>query len=94
MYSDLKYLSTPLPEDIAKLKYFGDFDRLLRVIDLKLKKDIPLALRRRLEYEKIMTPLWIRAYPHNEEKALEMLIDCFHCVLMIECAGPWAYREA
>ena len=24
----------------------------------------------------------------------EMLIDCFHCVLMIECAGPWAYREA
>lgn len=77
MYSDLKYLSTPLPEDIAKLKYFGDFDRLLRVIDLKLKKDIPLALRRRLEYEKIMTPLWIRAYPHNEEKALEMLIDCF-----------------
>ncbi|MBE5784046.1 MAG: transglutaminase domain-containing protein [Clostridiales bacterium] len=98
MYSDLKYLSTPLPEDVKKLKYFGDFDRLLRVIDLKLQKDIPLALRKRLEYEKIMTPLWIRAYPHSEEKALEMLKDCFGDFskeelekLRDEDAVEWAY---
>ena len=51
MYSDLQYLSVPLPEDVSKLKYFGDFDRLNRVIDLKLQKDIPLALRRRLELD-------------------------------------------
>ena len=37
-YSDLKYLSVPLPEDVAKLKGFGDFARMERVIDLKLNK--------------------------------------------------------
>ena len=49
MYSDLKYLAVPLPEDVLKLKGYGDFERLIRVIDLKLEKDLPLALRRRLE---------------------------------------------
>ena len=78
MYSDLKYLSVPLPEDVAKLKYFGDFDRLIRVIDQKLSNPhLPLPLRKRLEYEKLITPLWIRAYPHNQEKALSLLRECF-----------------
>lgn len=77
MYSDLQYLSVPLPEDVSKLKYFGDFDRLNRVIDLKLQKDIPLALRRRLELEKEICALWPREYPHTPEAALAQLQACF-----------------
>ena len=78
MYSDLKYLSTPLPEDMLKLKYFGDFDRLISVIDKKLENpSLPIAMRKRLEYEKLITPLWIQAYPHDQEKALQLLRECF-----------------
>lgn len=78
MYSDLKYLSVPLPEDILKLKYYGDMERLERVINKKLDKDtLPLPLRRRLELEKVMIPLWIRAYPHTRDDALRMLRECF-----------------
>ncbi|MBE5772226.1 MAG: transglutaminase domain-containing protein [Clostridiales bacterium] len=78
MYSDLKYLAVPLPEDVLKLKGYGDLERLNRVIDKKLAKDnLPLALRRRLEYEKIIISLWPRAYPHNQEAAMKQLRDCF-----------------
>ena len=51
-YSDLKYLTVKLPEDIEKLKWYGDFERAQKVIDMRLQKDIPKALRRRLELEK------------------------------------------
>ena len=77
MRYDLRCLAVPLPEDVAKLKYFGDIDRLNRVIDLKLQKDIPQALRERLLLEKEIMALWPRAYPHDEEKALAMLRDKF-----------------
>lgn len=78
MYSELKYLSVPLPEDVLKLKYFGDFERLNRVIDLKLQKEIPLALRRRLELEKEIAALWPREYPYTQQAALAQLQACFH----------------
>ncbi len=78
MYSDLKYLSVPLPEDVLKLKYFGDFERLNRVIDLKLQTEIPLALRRRLELEKEIAALWPREYPHTQQAALAQLQSCFN----------------
>ena len=77
MRYDLKCLAVPLPEDVLKLKYYGDIGRLNRVIDSKLKKDIPWALKERLRLEKEIAPLWLRAYPHDEEKALEMLRECF-----------------
>ena len=35
-YDDAPLLSIPLPEDIAHLKHFGDFERLNRVIELRL----------------------------------------------------------
>lgn len=78
MYSDLQFLAVPLPEDVLKLKYFGDFERLARVIDQKLENPaLPAALRKRLEYEKIITPLWIRAYPYTQAQALQQLQDTF-----------------
>ena len=73
MQYDLKCLAVPLPEDVLKLKYYGDIERLNRVIDRKLEKDIPWALKERLRLEKEIMALWPRAYPHTEENALRML---------------------
>ena len=77
MRYDLRCLSVPLPEDVAKLKFYGGIDRLNRVIDLKLQKDIPEALKERLRLEKEIMALWPRAYPHDQEAALKKLRECF-----------------
>lgn len=77
MRYDLKCLAVPLPEDVLKLKYYGDVERLNRVIGLKLEKDIPEALKERLRLEKEIMALWPRAYPHDEEAALRQLRECF-----------------
>lgn len=74
---DLKYLAVPLPEDVAKLKGYGDLTRLDRVIDRKLEKDIPYALRQRLLLEKVILSLWPKAYPHTRQAALQKLRECF-----------------
>ena len=98
MRFDLAYLSVPLPEDVMKLKYYGDFERLNRVIDLKLQKDIPYALKQRLLLEKENIALWPRAYPHDEKEALHRLQECFGEFskeeldrLRDEDAVEWAY---
>ena len=49
MENDLRYLTVGLPEDITRLKWYGDLERAKRVIDMRLEKDIPEALRKRLE---------------------------------------------
>ena len=74
---DLKCLAVPLPEDVLKLKYYGDVARLNRVIDLKLQKDIPEALKERLRLEKEIMALWPRAYPFDTAEALRRLRECF-----------------
>lgn len=77
MRYDLKYLAVPLPEDVAKLKGYGDLERLNRVIDRKLQKDIPYALRQRLLLEKEILALWPRSYPHTQAEALRQLRETF-----------------
>ena len=72
-FEDLQYLSVSLPEDIQKLKWYGDFDRARKVIDLVLKKDIPKPLRRRLELEKWILRRLPLSYIYTEEEALERL---------------------
>lgn len=99
MQYDLKYLSVPLPEDVIKLKGYGDIERLHHVIDLKLEKDIPYALRQRLLLEKEILALWPKAYPHTQEAALQQLRVCFGADfteeelerLRDEDAVEWAY---
>lgn len=100
MDSDLKYLAVPLPEDVIKLKGYGDLERLNRVIDLKLAKDLPLPLRRRLELEKEIIALWPKAYPYTQAEALEQLRKCFGEFeekelerLRDEDAVEWAYID-
>ena len=98
MRYDLKYLAVPLPEDVIKLKGFGDLERLNRVIDKKLGKDIPYALRQRLLLEKEILALWPKAYPHDRAEALRQLRECFGEFseeeldeLQDEDAVEWAY---
>jgi len=75
MYNDLTYLSVPLPEDIKKLKWYGDFERANHVIDMRLAKDIPTALRKRLELEKEILARMPLEYIYSTEEAAARLIE-------------------
>lgn len=69
MEEDLQYLTVGLPEDIARLKGYGDFERAKRVIDMRLEKDIPKALRKRLELEKWILDRLPLTYIYTKEQA-------------------------
>lgn len=46
---DMRYLNVPLPEDLMKLKWGGDYERLISVIDRRLADEtLPAPLRKRL----------------------------------------------
>lgn len=52
MYQDLSFMNVPLPEDVLKLKIYGDYAGAQKMIRYFLEeKDIPQALRKRLEIE-------------------------------------------
>lgn len=74
-HGDLQYLTVSLPEDIAKLKWYGDFERAERLIDMRLKKDIPEPLRRRLLMEKWILKRMPLTYIYTEEQAFKQLED-------------------
>ncbi|MHC5229108.1 transglutaminase-like domain-containing protein [Enterococcus sp. LJL99] len=79
MYYDLSYLSIPLPEDVLKLKNYGDFSGAEKLIDfLLLKEETPIALQKRLEIEKdIIRMVGINEYPFNFEQANKMMAETF-----------------
>ena len=70
MYQDLSFMKIPLPEDVLKLKNFGDYEGALKMINYFLGKDIPMALRKRLEIEQeIIRVIGIDEYPFSYEDA-------------------------
>ena len=71
--TNIEYLKINLPEDILKLKYYGDFDGELKQINYLLKKEIPTALRKRLEIEKNIIPIIKRQYPYSIKEALRIM---------------------
>ena len=74
MYQDLSYMKIPLPEDVLKLKNFGDYAGASKMIKYFMGKDIPSALRKRLEIEEeIIRVMGIDEYPYTYEEALEIL---------------------
>ncbi|MCA5012533.1 MULTISPECIES: transglutaminase-like domain-containing protein [unclassified Enterococcus] len=78
MYYDLKYMSVPLPEDIIKLKNYGDFTGAEKMIEHLLAKEIPQALRKRLEIEQdIIRIVGINEYPFDFEEANKMMKETF-----------------
>ncbi|MDR3166748.1 MAG: transglutaminase-like domain-containing protein [Treponema sp.] len=75
-YPDLSYRSVPLPEDLEKLKFYGDFEGAQKCIALWLKNKIPAALRRRLEMEAgIIDLLSHGEYPHTMEAAQRIMAE-------------------
>lgn len=75
MLEDLKYLKVNLPEDILKLKCSGNFEGAQKLIGLRLKKQIPLAMRKRLELEKEILKTIKGEYPYAFEQALKKMQD-------------------
>lgn len=71
--NNVEYLKTNLPEDILKLKAYGDFKGAQRVIDLKLGKKLPEALAKRLEIEKVILVELEKQYTYSYEDALKKL---------------------
>ncbi len=73
--ADLVWLTVNLPEDVEKLKWFGDFDHAQNVIDLYLNRDIPEALRKRLSIEKELLRRMPLGYRYSHDEALRILRD-------------------
>lgn len=97
-YSDLKYLLVDLPGDIRRLKDAGDFDRMKRVINMRLASDISLPMRRRLELELAMDAMLPAAYPYSREEAARILDETISDFRMEELdyfqdtdAADWIY---
>ena len=71
---DMRYLNVPLPEDLMKLKWGGDYERLISVIDRRLADEtLPAPLRKRLQLERILAARIPSQYPYSYEDALELL---------------------
>lgn len=97
-YASLRYLAVPLPEDLQRLKDYGDFARLERVIDLRLAAPIPDALRARLALEKEILRTLPGQYPYGEAEALSLAQQTFRdftadelSALRDENAVDWIY---
>ena len=58
-------LSTPLPEDIQKLKWCGQFEQAKRVIGLRLKRELPRAMKDRLTLELEILERLPGQYPYS-----------------------------
>lgn len=76
-YGDLEYLQIPLPEDLLKLKWYGKFDKMDKIIEMKLKKDIPLALKKRFIHEQEIIKRMPKEYPLSCQEALTICHDNF-----------------
>lgn len=77
MKYDLSYLSIPLPEDVLKLKHFGDFQGANALIDFLIEREsTPISLRKRLEIEKdVLGMMGINEYPYSFEEASQMMAE-------------------
>lgn len=75
MYQDLSFMKIPLPEDVLKLKNYGDYAGAQKMIHYFLEhKEIPKALRKRLEIEQeIIGVMGADEYPYAYAEALEMM---------------------
>lgn len=71
-------MSVPLPEDVIKLKNYGDFDGAGKLIDYLLESELPQALKKRLEIEQdIIRIVGINEYPFDFVEANKMMKETF-----------------
>lgn len=72
---NIETLSIPLPEDLMKLKWNGQFHLMKEMIDLRLKKDIPEMLRERLVLEKAILDDLRKDFIYSKTEAIDILKD-------------------
>lgn len=97
----MRYLEIPLPEDIEKAKWCGDFERAQRLIRRRLDSGkLPFALVKRLELETEILRRLPRDYIYSEEEGLKILqehIPGFTAEEMRELEDnsqiDWIYRD-
>lgn len=79
MKENIEALGYPLPEDIEKLKWHGDFSEAIALIHLRLREDIPETLKEKLRLEEKQMLRMLRDYTVSEPEAeaimAEKLID-------------------
>lgn len=74
MTTNMDFLACPLPEDVQRLKNFGDFDRARSVIKLRLENPkVPEMLKERLKYELLILEELPHAYPYTKAQVLQRL---------------------
>ncbi len=66
-------LNIPLPEDLLKLKWNGQFQLMLEMIELRLQKDIPSKLKERLKLEKEIISRLPNDFTYSKQEALDLL---------------------
>ena len=76
-FDDLKYLQIPLPEELLKLKWLGDFERMNKIIEMKLSKDISIGLKKRLIHEQEIIKRMPKEYPLSYQEALDICCSKF-----------------
>ncbi len=101
MLKNLPFLEFPLPEDILKAKWCGDFSRAQWIIDLRLKdQKTPECLKARLRLERSVLDGLALDYTLSEEEGLALIqrdIPDFTLeelrALEDSSAVDWIYRE-
>ena len=78
MNDQIELLSVPLPEDVLKHKWHGDFAAMERIIDRRLHSEIEDVMRRRLLLEKCIMKKLPRNYPYTMEQAVELFQDAVY----------------
>lgn len=72
---NIEALAYPLPEDIEKLKWFGDFQACRGLIEMRLREDIPETLKEKLRMELVQLRRMERSYTVTPEQALQTLTE-------------------
>lgn len=75
MKEALEAIGYPLPEDIEKLKWYGDFDGCIALIDQRMEEDIPETLRQKLWMEKTQIVRMRQNYTVTPEEAERTLSE-------------------
>ncbi len=70
---EIVLLRVPLPEDVLKHKWHGDFAAAQRVIDRRLSRDIPEVMQKRLLLEKKLLMRIPEYYIYTREEACTIL---------------------
>ena len=71
----IEALGYPLPEDIEKLKWHGDFQGAMELIQRRLEEDIPETLKNKLRIERMQMERMLRDYVISQPEAEKILSE-------------------